>query len=662
MAAKQGVGAAVAVEIGRVQGLESSIHDLKLRDGTGVTALIGGSIVGSPTLTRSIEGSSSIELQIFDPELRWLETALASQKWDCQIDGLWFRYIGTTKSGAMMMLKFEDREVALLRELEGPVKSYAHRGQPNELTRAEFICRLVEKVRPRIPIVCPQLEEPQPIRTEKQAKKAAKEAPAKRAPGIGDTKGLTVKGQAPTAHQTELINMALNIANSRPCPAVCKVAVVAALIDETDAGEVDGNNVLEALEPFTKIRSAAEEISGFLFGEPEWTGVTAVGYHNAHPEATYYEIAQAVQKSGAGESTNGAGNYGQFGDEARKWVEAHGGGTEGELEAGSSTEKLPRTFEVKAKGGNNGEPETYWDAIQRLAKEVNWRAFISAGVFYYISEDELARGEVRLAIKREPGRRTPEPDWVEDVDFDANANKPLTECTIPAFAQKWGVPPGAVVTVAGYGPASLGPGDAPPKEKQTEAISSAVKASTHEGKGRYLAAKIVVPLVGDPAVRKTTISARKATKPLPEAATQTKTVSSTGGSSIGQTTSANLGDPSVPGHPELKPGISEVVNAILEQFPDLEITATTNGEHAENSYHYLGRAADIASGDYSLMNKAAAWINSSGLWQHLTEGIHNPGTESGSDLLSVKDQKKVPPSYWGAETWAEHTNHIHVAV
>jgi len=534
VAEKKGVGAAIAVETGRVQGLESSIHDLTLRDGSGVTALVGGSIVGTPMLTRSTEGSSLIELQIYDPELRWLEASLASQTWDCELDGLWFRYVGTTKSGAMMTLKFEDREIALLRESLGPLKRYAHRGQPNELTLAEFICGLVEEVLPRAPIVCPQLEEQQPIKTERQAKKAAKEAGAKRGKGVGDTKGLKVKGQTPTAHQTEVLETALRIAASEPCPFVCKVAVVAALIDETDAGAVDGGNVLEALEPYTRIRPTAEEISGFLFGEPEWTGVTAVGYHKAHPEATFYEIAQAVQKSGAGESTNGAGNYGLFGDEARAWVEAFDGGP-GES-SGSVEHTKPRSFEVKAKGGERGGPEDFWAAIQRYAKAVNWRAFFCAGVFYYISEDELARGAVRLAIRREPGHRTPVNDAIEDVDFDANSRKPVSECTVTALTaassegRGWGVPPGAVATVAGYGPASLGPGDPPAKEKQKEAISSAVKASTHEGKGRYIAAKIAVPLLGHPAARKVQVTLRKATRPLPEAANETKTVANPTGS------------------------------------------------------------------------------------------------------------------------------------
>lgn len=106
-------------------------------------------------------------------------------------------------------------------------------------------------------------------------------------------------------------------------------------------------------------------------------------------------------------------------------------------------------------------------------------------------------------------------------------------------------------------------------------------------------------------------------------------------------------------HPELKPGIAKVVETIMLHFPQLTITATTNGEHVSNSYHYLGRAVDIA-GPSQVMNQAAKWIEEN-LGHVLTEGIHNPG-------LSIKDKHSVPSSFWGSETWAAHANHIHVAV
>lgn len=106
-------------------------------------------------------------------------------------------------------------------------------------------------------------------------------------------------------------------------------------------------------------------------------------------------------------------------------------------------------------------------------------------------------------------------------------------------------------------------------------------------------------------------------------------------------------------HPELKAGVRNAVAKILHAWPKLQITSTTGGTHAQGSYHYQGRAVDLAA-DAAYMQRAALWIEQH-MWAQLTEGIHNPG-------LSVKYRVKVPSTFWGAGTWAGHANHIHIAV
>jgi hypothetical protein len=96
--------------------------------------------------------------------------------------------------------------------------------------------------------------------------------------------------------------------------------------------------------------------------------------------------------------------------------------------------------------------------------------------------------------------------------------------------------------------------------------------------------------------------------------------------------------------------VSSIANAALAQFPGLTVTSTTGGGHAAGSFHYRGAAVDLAGGD---MNAAAAWIGQR-YGSRLAEGIHNPN-------LSVKGGRSVSPSFWGAQTWADHANHIHVA-
>lgn len=103
----------------------------------------------------------------------------------------------------------------------------------------------------------------------------------------------------------------------------------------------------------------------------------------------------------------------------------------------------------------------------------------------------------------------------------------------------------------------------------------------------------------------------------------------------------------------LHAGIQAAANAVLSHFPGLSITSTTGGKHAAGSYHYKGEAVDIG-GPAALMNQAAAWIAKT-MGGGLTEGIHNPN-------LSIAGGRRVTPSYWGASTWAEHSNHIHLAV
>lgn len=103
----------------------------------------------------------------------------------------------------------------------------------------------------------------------------------------------------------------------------------------------------------------------------------------------------------------------------------------------------------------------------------------------------------------------------------------------------------------------------------------------------------------------------------------------------------------------LHPGIRDATQALLSHFPGLSVTSTTGGGHVSGSYHYLGEATDTA-GSTEEMYKAAQWIKSSGLYRSLAEGIHNPN-------LSVSNGSMVPSSYYSS-VWAEHANHIHMAV
>lgn len=71
-------------------------------------------------------------------------------------------------------------------------------------------------------------------------------------------------------------------------------------------------------------------------------------------------------------------------------------------------------------------------------------------------------------------------------------------------------------------------------------------------------------------------------------------------------------------------------------------------------YHGKGQALDVGApgNDAGQLAQAADWIGKN--FTNSTELIHNPNG-------SIKFGKQVDPSFWGAETWAAHADHVHWA-
>jgi hypothetical protein len=624
----------------RVQGIDSSLNDLTLHDGRKLALEIGGAVQRTPTLTRTIAGSSSIGMTLRDHELAFLDSALLAEKLEAQLDGLWFRYMGAELDPPDLTLTFEDRDVARLREFSGPKKAYRAK-----TTRAEFVIKLVKEALPNIPITCPQLHVKQPIKTPRQSKKAKESAKEERGKGLTEaTKGLKVKGEKATPAQVELGDRAIRIADHLNAPFKVQVALIAALIVESEMGSLS-HNVLQALGPGgAPVGTVEEEVTGFLTGK-NWTiPGGAIGYFKANPQAEPYVIAQAVQLSGAGEDSNGAANYGPVVAEARDWVTEVSGG-EGST---SLTVTEPYVYEVH-------KDEDYWTAVKRLGKEVNWRAFFVAHRFFFIDEIELMRGMVRLAIDRDtPG--------VEKVSFSFNANRPATEVTVSAFAGGWTPPPGSVVTLAGYGPASLGSGDAPVKANakgQKQGVDRAQKAMTGEGRGRYLVETIEAPIrdsdVSD--LRLITIKVRKPTAPLPEPAAKTRTETVGTGASATTDSLSGVSIPSTKLGPPAWGGTAAIFKQFIHPFMEehgLKPGAEKEEGHTEGSDHALYSKNAYAT-DYPTSGGAAI---ANALGRALGRGGNSVGTYDRFDI-TVDGHKFSVQILWAVP---DHYDHVHVGL
>jgi hypothetical protein len=554
----------------RVQGIDSSLNDLVLRDGRQFAVEVGAAITPTPTISRTIDGSSSVKISIHDHDLDFLDSEMLSQKLDARIDGLWFRYMGADLDGPQINITLQDREIAILSEFTDPVSAYR-----KDMTRAEFIVSLVRKALPHVPIFCPQLHVVQPIETERQGKKAKDDVKANRGKGIGDAKGLTVKGEKATPAQIEVGERAARTVASHKAPFRVGVATFAALIVESGLGAFSSNymQMIGSTAAASKYSPTVieEAVTGFLKGYINGEG-GALAYFHGHPDAEPHQIAQEAQQSGAGEATQGAANYGPWTAEARAWLEAFEGG-EFSAEGASRTVTEPYKFEVCTPGADGKKQDkNWWGGIKREAKAVNWRAFFVAGRFFYIDEFELFRGMVRWAIDRDtPG--------VQKVKGSWRANHPATDITIEAFASHWKVPPGAVTTLGGYGPFSVGFGDAPLKKGQV-GISSNRKAATGEGRARYLVETIDAPLRDSDVsgLKLVTVKLRKPTAPLPEPAAKTKTLSTkSGGVGFG----GGTGEMGVlEGTPE------DIVNQVVDYaHQELGFPCTPSSVKAANATH-----------------------------------------------------------------------------
>ena len=496
-----------------VQGHSVGFGDIILRTGHPFTVELGGS-VQSVTLNRTIEGSSSVTVQVYDPERKVLNASLLASHFDIQLDGLWFRYIGAQKQGKTIILTFEDRDVAILRELKGPKKAFRA-----NMTRAEFILSLVREARPKIAFYAPELHVRQRVQNSRQAKTTKGQKAALRQPGLGrqDLGHITVKHAKASLQQIGYINTVLDTGMSMGAALKVLIASIMTITQESDVSNLTGSGGVDvglfsqnAHDDWPATRDPAKDAGASNGFFPK-----AIRANKANPKLSLNDLCQAVQASGVPNA------YGQWEKEATATVNEYlgGAGAGGTI---TQTVQHPYVFEVK-KG------EDYWAAIQRLAGEVKWRAFMCNGRLFYISETDLLKGQVRLAID---GDTT----GVDNVDFDYHKNKPVTECTVTAWIADWAAPPGSVATLADYGPASIGSGDAPSAKP---GISDNQVAATGVGRGRYIVSTIssdlrrAAPSPADLA----TITLKKPTKPLPEppspTTTNTLSISAAAGGSVG---------------------------------------------------------------------------------------------------------------------------------
>lgn len=477
-----------------VQGVASSLDDLIL-NGSKLRAQLGDAVVEG-NLERSIEGASTLTIDVKDDAHELLQSPLLQEVFDVELDGLGFRFVKCSPQGKAtpLTLTFEDREVARLRGPKGARKAF--RGK---MTRAEFSRRLVRELKPAIPFYCPMLHQVQPIGTPAQGRANQNGKLARREPGLPRNVHLTIKGETADAGQIRNMDRALDVATSLHSPDRVMLAMLVAgmaesLFQDLGGGDRDSGGVYQQRPSMgwgPTGQGVEVDTRDFLKGRGGNRGALAI--HRSQPSLSAPALAQAVQRSGA------PGAYQERMSEAVQALNAYKGGSA----AGSSTStpakdqgKFP--FERK-------KNENTWDCIGRLADEVKWRRFCAAGVVYYIAETDLLASKRRMLI-------TPDTPGLEDFRFDYDRGKPITEVTVSIRARALGLPPGTSAELEGFGPAD----------------------------GRYIASKIAAPLRKRNSLCDVTLTTP--TVPLPEPILEANKKSKGGGKLAGKSGDGGLPD------------------------------------------------------------------------------------------------------------------------
>lgn len=456
----------------RVRGINSDLSGIRL---LGEEFRVGVDYEMQPSvrLARTIEGASTLTIPLLDPDCRLLGSKLLETKFDVELDDLWFRLAAIDRQGDLTTLTFEDREVAYMRKYDEPRKVLR-----SKVTRAEFILSMVKEVKEdRIPTFILELHKEQPIADSDTPNDREIDVKGGRRGGDASITS-THSGWSDGYAKFCLLVAAGTGISLRVLGAWCLAE-----------GGLDDNPL--------NIRRSDGGFSGF--GSPEAAARAQIAFLTTDDTAGFYKgIVNAANDQDCMRAIIDS----PFGTESLSTLQStyqtvEVSGSVGKSTGGGGTTTVDKPYAFERKDG-----EDSWTCAGRLADEVQWRRFMSAGVFYYASEADLFLGPVLMDLDE------PHPRGINDVSFNWDGNKRDTEITIEAWMKDWAAPPGSVVRLGSdWGPAQ----------------------------GRY----IVSTIEKDLAEPTGTIVCKRPMKELPEPAAETVTKSSRKGA--GGLTGGNAG-------------------------------------------------------------------------------------------------------------------------
>lgn len=654
-------------------------------------------------IERTIEGASTIVLRLNDHDRAVLRSGLLSNKLDVKIDGLWFRLVKVNKQGDQLNLTFEDREIAVLR-LYNKLKV----ARRTNVTRAEFVVNLLQEVKEfRIPHVIPELHRVQTVMAAttgqqidweallNKTKGVAKDVNATpdivptattdqvQARGVTSQRTLTIKGQPADTNQIKNANIIVQVGETMGARRKVVVSAIMTAITESTLrnlpyGDKDSLGLFQQRDSWGSREDRLDPATAARLYYQH-----AIKNDTQDPTMGYGELCQSVQISAFPD------RYDRYRTEAERLVTAGGlPGGDGVVSAASVNNSKPGD----AGGGSDylfyrGTPdstkktwkkENSWDCIQRLAEDVQWRAFFVSGVFYFIAEDDLIKSLPIATI-------TESSAGVEGIDGDYDEGKKTATLTITCRVGAWLVPPGAVVVLQGMGPwngrwlvsrfnRSLLSTDAAtitlskPLPRLPEPLLNDINTPQQPGWAD-------TPATGDPGVDSTPVNTDVTTGAAESAS---KLLGNKGwhddnGRGKSQLFKASLGQKlaGAEGLVPLDPRVPGVVLWLIQQGYTIGTFAWCEDHHDDGpDGHAGGRAVDISSINGHAVSEDSATVGR--LVLAVVKLIHEfngplaprqlicGGYGNHRDIQISQYSIPSADAFYGAATMAQHCNHIHV--
>lgn len=422
-------------------------------------------------IKRTIEGASTLTISVTDDKRTLLRSGRLTSKVDFQIDGLWFRFQQLTKSGPDLTLLCEDREVAILRTYYsklGPISR-------DKISRAQFVLRMIREVKEfKLAYFIPELITVQPIKSTKDTQSIAPDHPAAKRglptdggnagagpippritgkePGLGSTFSLTVKGTPMTDTQAKNANIVLATGESQNARRKVLVASIMVAIQESSISNLAGGPTTTDTQGVEHIHKGIYQQDPLYWPASGDVGTDAaaffercIGIDRKYPNLTYFDLGEQVQRSGQPQA------YASWRTEAEHIVSAYGlpgGDLTGIIGSSDITGPGPYFFYrglPPTKAGGRWGNENSWTALQRMASDVNWRAFSSAGTIFFLTEDWL--------FKSQPVHRLSESSrGVLDISGDIDNRKLNGIITMEVLMKRWAAPPGSMIELFDCGP------------------------------------------------------------------------------------------------------------------------------------------------------------------------------------------------------------------